>query len=301
MGTSLPKAKGSVFKGKLLIGMYNRRRLNTMTENKQSDSEHHCLAAIEGKMSRVVVDQKLCKVIAEQPEPPLFIIGFAGVGLIGTILANELIEQLKMVQIGYVLSEDLPPITVFYDGVLKHPFRLYFDEKHNIVVSICEVPFNPGSYSDLARTLTNWALQNGIQDLICLQGMADPSRMLPDGPSPVFAAAELEILEKILKIEGVERPPKGVLMGAEAAILNECLNNKLNGAVYLTPANPKIPAPEGAAAILDKISKVYNFEINLDQLLKQSTEIKQRLLELQQQTNTMHSMDSLSSGRNLYS
>jgi len=52
-----------------------------------------------------------------------------------------------------------------------------------------------------------------------------------------------------------------LIVGAEAAILNECLNNRLNGVVYLTPANPKYPSPEGAAAILEKISIVYEIPV----------------------------------------
>ncbi len=259
-----------------------------------------CVTFLEGKLSRIVIDDPICENLKSQEKPPLFIIGFAGVGLIGTILANELIEQLKMRQIGHILSEDLPPIAVFYDGVLKHPFRLYYQEEHNLVVSICEVPFNPGSYSDLARTLMNWALSQGIQDVICLQGMVDESVVIRQTPSPVFAAAEAEILEKLLTHE-VQRPPKGLIMGAEAAILNECLNYKLNGAVYLTPANPQLPAPEGAASILEKISEVYGFPIQLEGLLKQSEEIKQRLLDLQKQTNTVHSLNPATSRRDLYS
>lgn len=258
-----------------------------------------CMTVLEGKLSRIVIDDPICENLKSQEKSPLFIIGFAGVGLIGTILANELVEQLKMKQIGHILSEDLPPITVFYDGVLKHPFRLYYQEKYNLVVSLCEVPFNPGSYSDLARTLMNWALQQGIQDVICIQGMADESLVIRDTPSPVFAAAEKEILEKILT-HGVQRPPKGLIMGAEAAILNECLNNRLNGAVFLTPANPHLPSPEGAAAILEKMSELYGFPIKLGGLLKQSSEIKQRLLELQKQTNNVHSLNPPTSGRNIY-
>ncbi|MHA1584191.1 MAG: proteasome assembly chaperone family protein, partial [Promethearchaeota archaeon] len=204
----------------------------------------------------------------------------------------------KMEQIGYVVSEDLPPITVFYNGVLKHPFRLYYDDVYNIVVSICEVPFLQGSYLDLARTLMDWALKIGIEDVVTVQGMSAKS-LVQERPAPVFAAAEKEILNKILTHD-VQRPPRGLIMGAEAAILNECLNNRLNGAVYLTPANPQIPAPEGAAVILEKISEVYNFPIKLDYLQSQNKEIKKKLLEIQKKTNKIHAKGPVGSFNQLY-
>jgi len=269
-------------------------------KEEQIDEDIKCLAQFEGKSSRVVITDFDCKLFEKHDNPPLFIIGFTGVGLVGTIVVNELIQQLKMKQIGYVLSEDLPPITLFYEGILQHPFRLYYSKEYNIIVSICEVPFNPGSYIDLSRTLMDWALHHEIQDVIVLQGMADESYQLSDKKPPVYAAAEKEILDKILAQSGVIKPPSGVLLGAEAAMLNECLNNKLNGAVFLTPANPKYPNPEGAGIILEKIAEIYKFPIKLDTLLKQSAEIKQKLSELQQHTNEVHSQGPLKPFRDLY-
>jgi uncharacterized protein len=250
--------------------------------------EVSCVEHLRGKNSKIMLEGEKCTFLPDKNHPPTFILGFAGVGMIGTILCNELIEQLEMKQIGYVLSEDLPPITLFYDGILKHPFRLYFQEKYNLLVSICEVPFVPGTYTDLARTLMSWALKSGIKDVVCVQGMADRNVFIREGPYPVFAAGEAGHLDKIIK-NGVEKPPKGLIMGVEAAILNECLNDKLNGAVFLTTANPQIPAPEGAAAILEKLSVIYGFPIKTDKLLEQGTEIKQNLLELAQKTNEMAS------------
>ncbi|MHA1776325.1 MAG: proteasome assembly chaperone family protein [Promethearchaeota archaeon] len=248
--------------------------------------EIKCADHLEGKSSRVVIFPKHCDFLKERTKSPLFILGFTGVGMIGTILTNEMINQLKMEQVGYVLSEDLPPITLFYDGVLKHPFRLYWSAKFNLVLSICEVPFNQGSYRDLARTLMEWALIQNISDVICLQGMTD-NNIIRDGPVEVYAAGEKEILAKIQK-QGIQIPPRGLIMGAEAAILNECLNNQLNGVVFLTPANPQIPNPEGAAAILEKISKIYNIPIDLTSLYEQANTIKQNLLELAKKTNDIH-------------
>ncbi len=268
-------------------------------KEEQIDEDIKCLAQFEGKSSRVVITDFDCALFKNHDNPPLFIIGFTGVGLVGTIVVNELIEQLKMKQIGYVLSEDLPPITLFYEGILQHPFRLYYSKEYNIIVSICEVPFNPGSYIDLSRTLMDWALHHEIQDVIVLQGMADESYQLSDKKPPIYAAAEKEILDKILT-QGVIRPPSGVLLGAEAAMLNECLNNQLNGAVFLTPANPKYPNPEGAGIILEKLAEIYKFPIKLDTLLKQSAEIKKKLSELQQHTNEVHSQGPLKPFRDLY-
>ncbi len=252
----------------------------------ENSEENKCRDHLQGKKSRLIIEEENCTIVKDPDNPPLFLLGFTGAGLIGTIIANELIDQLKMKQIGYVLSEDLPPMTVFYDGILKHPFRIYLSEEHNLIVSICEVPFVQGSYTDLARTLMGWALRKGLRDIVLLQGLADRNFLMHSGEIEVFAAGEKGIMEKIIPF-GVQIPPKGIIMGAEAAVLNECLNNRLNGIVFLTSANPQMPSPEGSAAILSKLGEIYALPVNTDELDKAADEIKQKLFELAQKSGQM--------------
>ena len=47
-------------------------------------------------------------VFSHSCNPPAFVLGFVGTGMVGTIATNELIDQLETKLIGYVLSEDLP-------------------------------------------------------------------------------------------------------------------------------------------------------------------------------------------------
>ena len=218
-----------------------------MTEDQKKKT---CVEHLEGKNSKIIIDKECIE--PNSKKPPVMIIGFTGTGMIGTIITNELVNQLEMDPVGYVLSEDLPPITLFYDGELHHPFRIYHSDKYNLIVSMCEVPFLQGSYKDLARTLMSWALQIGVSEVVCLAGMADNTTLFREGPYEVFGAGMKEMVAK-MKGFGIQAPPKGLIMGPEAAILNECLNDKLNALVLLTSANPQIPAPEGAVAIMEKL------------------------------------------------
>jgi len=166
-----------------------------------SEEEKKCLEHLEGKNSRIVIEDEECKIFEEGTEPPKFILGFTGAGLVGTIVTNELIKQMDMRQIGYVLSEDLPPITIFYEGILKHPFRLYYSDEQNILVSICEIPFVSGAYSDISRTLMDFALKNGIKDIICVQGLADKSFLPNEKEVKIFAAGEKKAMDRLDKYD----------------------------------------------------------------------------------------------------
>ncbi|MHA2007644.1 MAG: proteasome assembly chaperone family protein [Promethearchaeota archaeon] len=231
----------------------------------------------KGKKSSIVIDDLSVKI----QEGATLILGFAGIGLIGPIVANTLIEQLPDVkEIGFITSEYLPPISVFYAGVLKHPFRVLYSPQHNLIIGICEVPFQvTTAYNDLSRTICNWALSEDVKakEIVIFQGI--PQRGIID-EYPVYYAAEEEMMETLEKF-GLSKVEKGIIVGPEATVLNESLTNKLNAYALFTPVL-EIPTPEGAASILDVLSKIYQLEIVTTSLIEQGKEIKAKMLELAQ-------------------
>lgn len=228
-----------------------------------------------GKKSKVVIED----FSVEIKEGATIFLGLAGVGLIGPIIANTLIDQIPdMQEIGFITSEYLPPISVFYSGELKHPFRIYYSQMYNIIVAICEVPFEiPSAYNDLASTINNWALDEDVmaKRLVIFQGI--PQKGMID-EFPVYYAAEQELIEELEKYD-LKRFQKGIIQGPESSILNETLSNRLDGYALFVPVY-QIPTPEGAAAILDVLNDMYEMDIETEPLLEEGKEIKEKMLEL---------------------
>jgi uncharacterized protein len=229
----------------------------------------------KGKKSTLIIED----LQTEIKEGATMILGFAGVGLIGPIVANALIEQIPDVkEIGFVTSEYLPPISVFYQGVLKHPFRLYYSPLNNLIIGIVEVPFQVSTaYNDLSRTITNWLLSEDVRakEVLIFQGI--PQRGIIDD-YPVYYAAEEEMMSR-LKEYGLEKVDKGIIVGPEATILNEALTNKLRAFALFTPVL-EIPTPEGAASIIEVLNQMYNLNIETAKLIEEGKEIKAKMLEL---------------------
>lgn len=207
------------------------------------------------------------------------ILGFAGIGLIGPIVANALIDQIPDIkEIGFLTSEFLPPISVFYEGVLKHPFRFYYTPTHNMFIGISEVPFQVSTaYNDLSKTILNWALSEDIKakEVVIFQGI--PQRGIIDD-YPVYYAAEAVMIPSLEK-HGLQKVEKGIIVGPEATVLNEALTNRLNAYALFTPVL-EIPTPEGAAAIIEVLNLIYNLKIDTSKLIEEGKEIKAKMLEL---------------------
>lgn len=228
-----------------------------------------------GKKSKVVIEDVSIKI----KEGATLIMGFAGVGLLGPIIGNAIVDQIEDIQeIGFITSEYLPPISVFYQGTLKHPFRLYYSAKYNIILGLSEVPFQISSaYNDLSKTICNWALSEDVKasEIVIFQGL--PQRGMIDDFSVYYASEDHSI--ESLEQEGIKKVEKGLIIGPEATLVNESLINKLKPLVLFTPVY-QIPTPEGAAAIIDVLNKRYNLEIDTKPLIEEGKDIKEKMLEL---------------------
>lgn len=226
------------------------------------------------KSTIVVQDMSL-----ELKDEPTLMFGLASVGLIGPIIAQELIEQIDdMKQIGFVASDMLPPIAVFHDAELMHPFRLYYTKKYNIILGIAEVPFQVESaYNDLSKTLFNWALSEDInaKEIITFQGI--PQKGMID-EFPVFYAAQQNSIDRFEEI-GIEKIDKGIITGPGATLVNNALNHTINPIVLFTPVY-KIATPEGAASIIEVLNELYGMNIDTEELIEKGKEIKKKMQSL---------------------
>lgn len=248
-----------------------------------------------GKHSKIVIEDFSTEIKIDAT----IILGFAGIGLIGPIITNTLIDQIPDIkEIGFLVSDLLPPIAVFYGGVLKHPFRIYYSPQHNLIVGICEVPFQISSaYNDLAKTICNWALSEDVRakEIVIFQGI--PRQGIIDD-YPVYYAAEAEITEKLNKF-GLNQVEKGIVVGPEATILNEALTNKLYAYALFTPVL-EIPTPEGAAAIIEVLNDIYDLNINTAKLIEEGKEIKAKMMELAQKAQQYQRQQQLPEPRKEY-
>ncbi|MHA1343107.1 MAG: proteasome assembly chaperone family protein [Promethearchaeota archaeon] len=244
----------------------------------------------KGKRSSIIIEDLKTDI---KPDATI-ILGFAGIGLIGPIVANQLIEQIPdMKEIGFVTSEYLPPISVFYAGVLRHPFRILYSSQYNLIIGICEVPFQVSTaYNDLSKTICNWALSEDVRakEIVIFQGI--PQRGIIDD-YPVFYAAEEDMIAKLEKY-GIEKVEKGIIVGPEATILNEALTNRLCAFALFTPVL-EIPTPEGAAAIIEVLNQIYNLKIDTSKLIEEGKEIKAKMLELAQKAHQYQQQQQLPS------
>ena len=217
---------------------------------------------------------------------PIIFAGFVGAGLVGPLSVGYMIEKLKMEEIGYLRSNHLPPSTVFMQGRLRHPFRLYSNKEGTICAIICEITLRIEGLYDIISTILEWAEKNGSHEIVILDGVASKTH---DGKA--FCAAE-EDLCRVMESNDINMIPQGFITGVAGGLLNECLMRKIQGITLLVKANDKGADPLAAATLIDAVNRAYDMNINTSDLRKKKKRIGADFKELSDKYTEHKKIDS---------
>ena len=258
---------------------------------------------IEGK-TRV---KPLAKVVQRKKKlnSPILVAGFPGAGLVGSISTSYIIDKLHMNQIACVESEFIVPGVIYAEGKLRHPFRLYSNDEGNVCILVCEAPIMAHGMYSVLDTVVKWALNNRVKEVLVLDGIAveglPDSKRMPIILSSDGRAADAANLihdddnnsnnsDVTNKEENEEEdddggssniyPTTAFIGGIAGGILSSCLSNGIASKALLIYAARGIPDPEGAAILIESLSKITNNEslkIDTQQLRKQGASLKMRM------------------------
>ena len=204
---------------------------------------------------------------------PIVFAGFVGAGLVGPLSIGHIIDKLKMEEIGYLRSRHLPPSTVFIQGRLRHPFRLYSNNDGTICAIICEITL-PFGLHDIVSTILNWAEKNGSHEIVILDGVAAATH-----DDKAFCAAEDDLCRVMEDID-IKMIPQGFITGVVGGLLNECLVRKIQGVTLLVKASEKSADPLAAATLVDAVNRAYHMNIDTTELRKDKKKIGADFKEL---------------------
>ena len=215
---------------------------------------------------------------------PVLIDGFPGVGLVGTIVANFLINTLKLEQIGVIDSYKFPPISVVKDGVPHNPMRLYSGEQicndgscNQVIVCVSEFTPPAEITKDLVKTLMDWAEENGCKKIISAEGFTSGPKA--DGEKNVVYGVSSTIgSRKWIKDAKVKPFTYGTVGGITGALLNEGKIRKVNVLGLLAEVSEDSPDARAAANVIKAIDELLlAIELDPEPLLKEAESLEQEV------------------------
>jgi uncharacterized protein len=238
-----------------------------------------CVGKVLGSPDAQIVQTQELKL-----NQPLLLCCFPSAGVVGIIVANEIVEQFKMEEIAFVRSKYVPSAAVFLDGRLRHPFRIYANKTKNLIVVTTELPIAEEGMYAVSSSLLDWAATMGVKETVVLDGI--PVQGLPEERKVLFVAEEEKIAE-LQKFKDMEMLNKGIITGIAGSVLAETLCRSVVGFALLTPAIAVVPDPEAAIQLIQALNKLYRLGIDFKDLQESADEVRKHMEQVAQQVEGM--------------
>lgn len=211
---------------------------------------------------------------AVQSKNPVLIEGFPGIGLVGNIASQHMIEELSMEYIGSIESRYFPSIAVLYEGLINMPVRIYESAEHNLLIVISDIPISHTVSYDVSNALVDWAQSINVREVVSIAGIA-----IMDTGQRVFGAATTpEMLERIKN--KVEVFQMGTISGISGSVMSECLLRGIPAISLLGATKTQNPDPRAASAVIGVLNELYGLSIKTERLVEQAERIEVELQRL---------------------
>lgn len=226
--------------------------------------------------------EEFVKIISKpiRSKTPLVIIGFPGIGLVGNITCQHIIEELGMKYVGSIDSKYFPPLAVLFNGLVYMPVRIYEAPEKDIVVLISDIPIHPTASYDISKVVIDWMQHINSENVVSIAGIATST-----GERRVFGGAtNTEWLEKIK--DKTEIFQVGTISGISGSIMTECFLRGISAVSLLGETPGPNPDPRAAVQVINVINGIFDLSIDTEKLLGQADQIELELSKLAEQVKT---------------
>jgi uncharacterized protein len=201
--------------------------------------------------------------------------GFPGIGLVGPMAASYMIEKLEMEYIGYIASDQFPPIAVVHNGQPMHTARLYADRKNKLIVVFSEFTIPSNMVYPLGSEIISFIREYSIARLISIGGMPTQKQQ----NVPYIISSDAATIKKAAS-QGIKQIREGVIAGVSAVLLTTASTFDIPTINMLVEVNPAIMNPKYAETAIQGLNKLIGIDIDLNELEKEAKEVEAKVREI---------------------
>ncbi|ELZ34543.1 ATP-grasp superfamily enzyme [Halogeometricum pallidum JCM 14848] len=212
---------------------------------------------------------------------PTMVEGLPGIGLVGKIAADHLVEAFDMVHYANVHCDAIPKVAVYHEGdaSLATPVRIYADEERDLLVLQSDVPIAPQAASQLATCLAGWFDETPVTPLF-ISGLPHEK----DDDVPRLYAVGTGGGEAAAADADIALPDEmGLISGPTGALLNDAVEQGRRAVCLVVESDPQFPDPEAARVVIkDGVEPLTELEVPVDNLVERAEEIRNAKEQLAQ-------------------
>ncbi|MEE1129979.1 MAG: proteasome assembly chaperone family protein [Methanobrevibacter sp.] len=219
---------------------------------------------------------------------PIFIEALPGIGHVGKLAADHMIDEFEATKFAEIYSPTFPPqVLVKEEGVIGNMINeLYYlkdvgEDNLDLIILVGNTQsLTPEGQYLVCKDILDYVKKFDIDRIFTLGGMATGQ---PVEEHKVLGAATHEEDVELLKEVGIEiRSNDGGIVGASGLFLGLAVRQGIHGSCLMGETPGYFIDAESAEAILNKLSHLLNFEINVDKLEERAEETRKMISKAQQ-------------------
>lgn len=219
-------------------------------------------------------------IIGEQVslDRPILIEGFPGVGLVGKMAVDHLIDSFEMDHYANVFCEGIPPVVTYQteSRELVTPVRLYVDIKRNLLALQSDVPIGPEAATEFGDCVVDWFADMNVLP-IYLSGLPQQS-----DDSPALYGVASGDAAALLAETDIQRPAgMGLISGPTGALLAQAVEHDRTALGLIVESNPQLPDPIASQTIIEQgLEPLAEIEVPTEDLSTRAEEIEEARAQL---------------------
>jgi uncharacterized protein len=205
---------------------------------------------------------------------PTLVEGLPGVGLVGKIAADHLVEAFEMVHYADVHCQAVPRVAVYQagDATLQSPLRLYADEERDFLVLQSDVPIQPDAATELADCLSSWFDEESVFPIF-ISGLA---REKSDSEPALYGVGSGDGAQVAADADIPAPDETGLISGPTGALLDDAVRRGRTAVGLVVESDPRFPDPEAARAVIQRgVEPLTGIDVPVTDLVDRGEEIRQ--------------------------
>ncbi len=221
---------------------------------------------------------------------PILIEGLPGLGMVGKIAAQYLVEHMKAKKLAELYSPHFAYYVIVDDEGSVRLLRVEFYHWKNenkgsdliFLIGDSQAQTIEGQY-EVADSILEFAKRRNVKLIITIGGY---QKKVEREPQVVAAATNQEILSKALETGAKNSPPGNPIVGTAGLLLGLARFKEINALCLLAETPGYMPDPRAAKSVLNLLVKLLNLKVDLSELDKEinkSEQIEERIREIEDQ------------------
>ncbi|MBN2251051.1 MAG: proteasome assembly chaperone family protein [Candidatus Altiarchaeota archaeon] len=212
----------------------------------------------------------------------ILIEGLPGIGLVGKLAADHMLDELKAKKFAEIYSPYLPPqVSIQGDGTIKlvnNELYCWKGRKNDIILLLGDFQgITPDSQYRLSEKAIEVAQEFNLTRIYTLGGLGTGDIVkIPK----VFGAATTKELVEELKQYGVIFRGGGAIFGAAGLLIGLGMLRGIPGACLMGETHGQIIDAKSAESVLKVLTKILEMEIDMTELAKKARETEEQMMRM---------------------